>query len=372
MSLCAFVLVSSEFMPVSLLTPIATDLGLSEGQAGQAISVSGFFAVVTSLFLTSLIGKLDRKILLLGLVGLLMVSGILVAFAPNFWLMMIGRACLGIAIGGYWGMSTAVIVRIAPDEEVGRAIAVLQGGSALATAVAAPMGSFLGGLIGWRGAFFCVVPLSALALAWQMLSLPALPAEDRPKGGNVFQLFLRGNVALGMSAVGFLFMGQFGLFTYLRPFLETVAHVSLPELSLMLLGIGVCGFVGTTFVGKILDRSLYSVLIAIPIAMACIAFLLLAFGAWIPVAAILLAVWGLVATPAPVGWFTWLARAVPGDTEAGGGLAVAIIQLAITLGATFGGILFDASGYEASFLMSGTILICAAGLALLTSRTRGY
>ena len=50
MSLCAFALVASEFLPVSLLTPIATDLNLSEGQAGQAISISGFFAVITSLF----------------------------------------------------------------------------------------------------------------------------------------------------------------------------------------------------------------------------------------------------------------------------------------------------------------------------------
>lgn len=65
MSLGAFVLVASEFMPVSLLTPIAADLRISEGQAGQGISISGLFALVTSICILSLAGRLDRKVLLL-------------------------------------------------------------------------------------------------------------------------------------------------------------------------------------------------------------------------------------------------------------------------------------------------------------------
>src|SRR3954466_10022967 len=92
MSLGAFVLVASEFMPVSLLTPIATDLRISEGQAGQAISVSGAFALLTSLFISSLAGRLDRKVLLLSLTLLMIVSGTIVAFAPNYVAFMIGRA----------------------------------------------------------------------------------------------------------------------------------------------------------------------------------------------------------------------------------------------------------------------------------------
>lgn len=71
MSLGAFALVASEFMPVSLLTPIATDLHISEGQAGQAISVSGAFAVLTSLFISSLAKGINRKTLLLVLIGMM-------------------------------------------------------------------------------------------------------------------------------------------------------------------------------------------------------------------------------------------------------------------------------------------------------------
>jgi len=137
MSLCAFALVASEFLPVSLLTPIAHELSLSEGQAGQAISVSGFFAVLTSLSVSTLTRRFDRKKVILTLTALMVASGVRVSVAPTYTVLMLGRARLGVSIGGCWSMSTAVMMRIAPDAFVPRAIAVVQGGSALATAVAA-------------------------------------------------------------------------------------------------------------------------------------------------------------------------------------------------------------------------------------------
>jgi predicted MFS family arabinose efflux permease len=87
-----------------------------------------------------------------------------------------------------------------------------------------------------------------------------------------------------------------------------------------------------------------TVVIAIPLLMAVIAVALIAFGGWLAGAALLLGAWGLIGTPAPVGWGTWLARTLPADAEAGGGLMVAIIQFGITLGATVGGILYDTNG----------------------------
>lgn len=370
MSLCAFALVASEFLPVSLLTPIATDLSLSEGQAGQAIGISGFFAVIASLFLSTLTRGLDRKPVLLSMTVLLVISGIMVAFAPNYPVLMLGRSVLGIAIGGSWSMSTAVMMRIAPESVVPKAIAMVQSGTALATAVAAPMGSFLGGLIGWRGAFFCVVPLAALALCWQAFTLPRMPGE-RGAGSatDVFRLLGRAKVSYGMAAVALLFMGQFALFTYLRPFLESVTRVDVPGLSMLLLIIGVSGLAGTLLIGALLAKHLYRVLMVIPLLMAGIAVALMAFGQSFGMTAVLLGAWGLISTCAPVGWFTWLTRTLPRDAEAGGGLMVAVIQLAITLGATAGGWLYDGVGYSATFIASGVLLLIAAVLAWKVSRT---
>jgi predicted MFS family arabinose efflux permease len=368
MALGAFALVASEFMPVSLLTPVAADLHISEGQAGQAISVSGAFALATSLFIAPLAGRLDRKLLLAGLSFMMIVSGTVAAFAPNYTIFMVGRAFIGVAIGGFWSMSAATAMRLVPSHQVPRALAIVNGGNALATVVAAPLGSFLGNVVGWRGAFFAVVPVAAIALVWKLFSLPGMKTGQGASPGGVFRLLKRPAVALGMLAVSLFFLGQFALFTYLRPFLESVTQLGVSALSLMLLLVGVAGFVGTTAIGGFLENSLYRTLIVIPLLMAGLALALIAFGSSVAATAVLLGIWGLVATSAPVAWWTWLARSLPQDAEAGGGLMVAVVQLAIASGATFGGILFDASGYRATFGMSAAVLVAAAAVACLAAR----
>jgi predicted MFS family arabinose efflux permease len=371
LSLGAFTLVASEFMPVSLLTPIAADLHISEGQAGQAISISGAFALVTSLCIAALAGRLDRKVLLLALTLLMIASGTVVAFAPNYLVFMAGRALIGIAIGGFWSMSAATAMRLVPERDVPRALAILNGGNALATVIAAPLGSFLGSVIGWRGAFFCVVPVAAIAFTWKLVGLPPMRVAGKPGSANLARLLMRPAIGLGMAAVSLFFMGQFTLFTYLRPFLETVTHAGVSTLSFLLLLLGVAGFIGTTLIGWFLKDQLYRTLIVIPGMMAAIALALVAFGSSVTATAILLAAWGLIATSAPAGWWTWLARTLPRDAEAGGGLMVAVVQLAIMLGATVGGLVFDASGYQATFQMSAALLAAAAVLAMLAARAAG-
>jgi predicted MFS family arabinose efflux permease len=306
------------------------------------------------------------------------VSGTVAAFAPNYLVFMAGRALVGVAIGGFWSMSAATAMRLVPLPEVPRALAIVNGGNALATVVAAPLGSFLGAIVGWRGAFFCVVPIAAIAFAWKFVSLPAMQAqaggesagESKSGPAAMVRLLKRPAVAFGMAAVSLFFMGQFALFTYLRPFLETVTHAGVSTLSLMLLVVGVSGLVGTALIGGLLKNRLYRMLIAMPLLMAATALALIAFGSSAAATAVLLAAWGLVGTSAPVGWWTWLAQTLPREAEAGGGLMVAVVQLAIMLGALVGGLLFDASGYQATFSMSAGLLLAAGALAVLASRAR--
>jgi predicted MFS family arabinose efflux permease len=368
LTLCVSTLIASEFMPVSLLTPIASELHVTEGQAGQAIAVSGIFAVLTSLFISSATRGIDRRSLLLSLTGVMIASGVVVAFAPNYPMLMVGRALIGVVIGGFWSMSTATVMRLVPENDVPRALALLNGGNALATTIAAPLGSFLGQYIGWRGAFFCVVPLAMVTLAWKFVTLPRMPNRERASAAAVFKILRRPQVLVGMLAVGLFFMGQFALFTYLRPFLEMVTGVSVSTLSMMLLIMGVAGLAGTYAIGVLLRRALYSLLIGMPLLMAAVAIGLIAFGSSAMAVTVLLASWGLIATAAPVGWWTWMSKVLPDHAEAGGGLMVAVIQLAITVGASVGGLLFDGSGYRATFGASALILGSSAIVALIAAR----
>jgi predicted MFS family arabinose efflux permease len=371
LTLCVATLIASEFMPISLLTPIADDLHMPQGRVGQAIAVSGIFAVLTSLVISTATRGIDRRIVLLALTGLMIASGLLVAFAPGAGLFMMGRALIGVVIGGFWSMSAATVMRLVPEADVPRALGILNGGNALATTVAAPLGSFLGQYIGWRGAFFSVVPLAVLTLAWLFVSLPSMPSERGSAGGMVFKVLRRSQVPSGMVAITLFFLGQFVLFTYLRPFLETVTGVYVSTLSLILLISGAAGLLGTYVIGLVLRTRLHSVLIAAPAAMAAIAVLLTVIGESTIGVALLLAGWGLIGTAAPVAWWTWLSRVLPDDAEAGGGLMVAVIQMAIALGATVGGMLYDASGYRSTFSVSAAVLCTAALVAVLSWRA-GY
>lgn len=365
LTLCVATLIASEFMPVSLLTPIGADLDLTEGMAGQAIAVSGLFAVLTSLSIGR-VAHLDRRPVLLALTALMAVSGLLVAFAPNAAVFMVGRALVGVVIGGFWSLSAAAVMRLVPDDQVPRALAVLNGGNAIATMVAAPLGAFLGQFVGWRGAFFLVVPLALVTFAWQWLALPAMPAGSG-KPSSVFGVLRRPRAKAGMLALALLFSGQFALFTYLRPFLEQVTHLTASPLSLVLLLMGVAGLAGTALIGRPLKRSLKGVLFVAPVLMAAIAAGLVPAGSNVAATSALLIAWGFVGTALPVAWWTWLARTLPDDADAGGGLMVAVIQLAITAGAAAGGLLFDAGGPQATFLVSAVLLCASAGFAAISA-----
>ncbi len=363
MALCVAMLIASEFMPVSLLTPIAHDLGATEGTAGQAISISGLFAVITSLLITPLAGRLDRRRVLLALTGAMLASLVLIAMAPSFAVLMIARALLGLTIGGFWALSTATVMRLVPAASVPKALGVLYTGNALATTFAAPIGSYLGSVIGWRGVFWALVPIVVVNLAWQWVSLPALPSQRATPLRQLLSLLKQRPVRLGLASVMLTFAGAFATFTYFRPFLERVTHVTVSQLSLLLLGLGCAGFLGTYGASQHAGRRLWILLRGLPLALAAVTLAMLGLGEHLwPVAATMIA-WGALNSAIPVAWSTWVSTAFRDDPESGGGLLVAAIQLAILLGAALGGLLLDHVSIAATFIAGAAMLVAASVLA---------
>jgi predicted MFS family arabinose efflux permease len=172
-----------------------------------------------------------------------------------------------------------------------------------------------------------------------------------------------------MAATALAFMGQFTLTTYLRPFLENVTGMQINSLSAALLGLGLGGLAGTSIAGFVLRDRLPLALWMLPTVLALLAALLLGLGQHALVVAPVLVLWGLFSTPIPVAWGTWMTRVIPDDLEAGGGVQVALVQLAITAGASLGGLLFDTAGWWSAFMASAVLLVLAAMLAVVTGRT---
>jgi predicted MFS family arabinose efflux permease len=361
MSMCVAMLIAAEFMPVSLLTPIAADLGATAGMAGQAISISGLFAVVASLLIPAVASRVDRRHVLIALTGIMLASLLLIAAAPNFGVLMAARALLGVTIGGFWALATATIMRLVSVDAVPKALGVMYMGNAAATAFAAPIGSYLGGAIGWRGAFWVLAPLVAVNFIWQWVSLPPMPPSAAISIKKVFGLLKRRNVAFATTAVMLTFAGAFSTFTYLRPFLETYLQPTTPQLSLLLMGLGVAGFVGTYGATALLGRHLYALLRWLPFALGSVTLVMLIAGHALWGVAVAMIAWGALNSAIPVAWFNWLSNEVSDQPESAGGLIVATIQLAIMLGATTGGLLLDHISIGAT-LIGGTALLVLASL----------
>lgn len=359
MGLCVSLLIAAEFLPVSLLTPIANDLGATEGMAGQAISISGLFAVITSLLIATVAGRFDRRHILLGLTTIMVGSLVLIAMAPNFSILMVARALLGIVIGGFWSLATATVMRLVPEDSVPKALGIIYTGSAIATAFAAPIGSYLGSIYGWRGVFLGLVPIALINLVWQWSSLPAMPPRAVNPVSKLLGLLKRRTVAYAMLGVMLTFAGAFTSFTYFRPFLETYTQVNVTQLSLLLLGLGASGFVGTYAAGALLRHHLYPLLRWLPLILAGLTMLLVAVRSelW-PVAAALV-LWGTINAAIPVTWSTWLSRGIKDEPESGGGLLIAAIQLSIMIGGFLGGVLLDHFSAVATLLGGSALLVLA-------------
>lgn len=347
-------------MPASLLTPIARDLAISEGQAGLSIVVSAAFALTTSLFGNTLLARLDRRTIILLYTAALTISSLVVAAAPGFVVFLLGRALIGMAIGGFWSLSTAIVARLARADDVSKAIALLQVGTAAALVIAAPIGSFLESRMGWRATFFVTVPVGLLAFIWQLIVIPRMPSTEAPSIASTFRLLRRRNFAAGMAAITLSFAGQNSLSIYLRPFLERTTGFHAEAVSLTLLGLGLGGFAGLSLIGGVLRRYLTPVLIGLPVVLSSLALLLLVLGKTGSVAVVLLLLWGLCSTPLIVAWNTWMAGVIPDELEAGGALQVALIQCAIAGGAFAGGVLFDLVGWWSAFLLAAVLLVGSA------------
>lgn len=370
MTLCVALLIASEFMPVSLLTPIAADLHATQGQAGQAIAVSGLFAVATSLVVAAAASRFDLKRVLVFFAAVMLASLLLVAEASSFPMLMAARALLGVTIGGFWSLATATLMRLVPEREVSRALGILYMGNAAATAFAAPIGSYVGGFIGWRGVFWALVPLALINLAWLWASLPPLPPRRAVPATRVIGLLLRPHVRRAVAASMLTFAGAFAAFTYLRPFLEIRAQASVAQLSLLLLALGAAGFVGTSMATALLERQLLRLLWSLPLGLGAVTWALVALAPHLVADAAALALWGALNAAIPVAWFSWLAREVPDEPEAGGSLMVGAIQVAIMAGAGLGGTLLDHVGVDATFIGAAVLLLAAAALAARGSRLR--
>ncbi|WP_207476425.1 MFS transporter [Arenibaculum pallidiluteum] len=358
LSLGVFALVTAEFLPASLLTPMASDLSISDGLAGQAVTATAVVGAIAGPAVVIGTSRFDRRWILLGLTALLIISNALAAAAPNLPVLLFSRILLGISLGGFWAMSAALAMRLVPPELMPRAMAIVLTGVSLATVCAAPVGAWIGDRWGWRAAFIIADAVALAALLAQFVTVPPLPSRDRATLGTFGLLLRRPRVRIGLAIVALVVSAHFAAFTYVRPFLEQVPRMGVDMISLVLLAYGVGGFFGNFAGGFLAERSERVAVAFASGAIAATALALVLLGISTGVSGAATALWGFAFGALPVGAQTWITRAAPDHAESAGGLLLTAFQVAIASGAVFGGLLVDGFGPR------GPIGYCAAAAAL--------
>lgn len=360
--LATFSVVTTEMLPVGLLTSIAGTLNITTGSAGLMISLPALLAALFAPLLVIAAGGLDRRWILCGLLALLVMANLASALAPNLVVMLAARIFVGFCIGGIWAVAGGLAVRLVPESATGLATSIIFGGVAAASVLGVPLGAFIGDVIGWRWAFGSMALFSALVLGLHLTVIPPLPVP----GSASISLFIAqlGNRKLltGLFLTLLLVMSHFVAFTFVRPLLISVSEFDAQWIGTILFAYGIAGIAGNFLVGIYSARYTTLTLIAIAIGLVLTPLLFISAGQTVTGGGVILIFWGLAYGGLSVGLMTWMMKAAPRAVEVAAALYVGVFNTGIALGAWAGGKIVD------TFLLTDTLwLACGLAVAALLS-----
>ncbi|MBH3312789.1 MFS transporter [Pseudomonas mosselii] len=366
----AFALVTSEFLPVGVLNDVASDLGISAGQAGLMVTLPGIMAALAAPLLSVGIGALDRRYLLIALTLIMIVANAVVAYATDFGLLLFGRVLLGISIGGFWATAIALSGRLAPKGVgVAQATSIIMVGVTLATVLGVPVGTWLSGLMGWRMTFLVTALVGVPVLLAQVLLLPRLNPEKAIRISDLPALFINPQARVGLIAVLLIGLAHFAAYTYVAPFFKHNAGFDGPMIGSLLLLYGVAGVLGNVFAGFAANQSVRYTLMLVALLIGVGTALFPYFATSLTGAAMLIALWGFAFGAFPACASIWMFVVAPKDVERGMPLFVAMFQVIIALGSFFGGRIVDQMGSAVLFSLATALVGCGFVTVLVLGRS---
>ncbi|OHW36922.1 MFS transporter [Pseudomonas sp. 06C 126] len=362
--LATFSVVTTEMLPVGLLTPIAETLDTSTGTAGLMISLPALLAALFAPLVVIASGGIDRRKILCGLLGLLVVANIASALAPSMAWMLAARVLVGFCMGGIWAIAGGLACRLVPDHSVGLATSIIFGGVAAASVLGVPLGALIGDFAGWRWAFGGMALFCGLVLALHLAVIPGLPVAGSVTLRQFGEQLANRKLQVGLLLTLALVAGHFMVFTFVRPLLVSVSGFDTQWVGALLFAYGFAGIVGNFLAGVIAAQRTAQTLMTISSGLLITPALFLIVGDS-NLGGIVLLVWGLAYGGVSVGLMTWMMKAAPRAMEIATALYVGVFNVAIALGAWAGGLVLDEVGLTANLWMAGGFATLALLLSLL-------
>jgi predicted MFS family arabinose efflux permease len=369
LSLSTFAYVTTEALPIGLLTPIAESLRTTPAAAGLLVTGYGFVVVVLTVPLTRLVRGVGRRRLLIGLLGVLVLGTLGSALAPTYASLLTSRALTAAAQALFWALVVPVGASLVPQRLRGRAVTMLFAGSSLAGVLGVPAGTWVGQQAGWRAAF---VGLSTFALGLLVLVSVLLPSEQGAyEGARTGTRPDARRYRLLLATTALAVTGAYAAFTYVEPFLLQVSGLHGGEISPVLLVRGLAGMAGVALATLLVDRNAWLTGL-LAVALEAAALLTQYLGGTHPVVAVTavaLSAAALAAFAAALG--TRVLQVAPGSTDLAAAGTSTAFNVGITAGALLGSGLLTTTGLRSVALAGFAVTALALVAQLLERRTGG-
>lgn len=337
LTLAGFVFNTSEFVPIGLLTDIATDLQITEARAGLLITVYAWVVAIASLPLMLLASRMEYRKLLLLVVAVFIASHVLSALSTGYMTLMISRIGVACSHAIFWSIASPLAVRVAPQGHGATALSMIVSGTAIAMIVGLPLGRIIGLYMGWRATFFCIALVAFAIFLMLAGTFPKVPSRNTISLQKLPTLFqnraLTGVYLLTVFAVTAHYTG----YSYIEPFLAQVAHLNENTITLLLTSFGIAGIIGSIFFSRHYDQHPNTFIRIAIFGITAFLFLLQLSAASSYTITALCILWGISITAYNLVFQAEIIRLAPESTAIAMSIYSGIYNVGIGAGALVGG-----------------------------------
>ncbi len=255
MGISAFVVNTTEFVPVALLSDIARDFSITTAETGWMLTLYAWIVAAMSLPLMLLTSRLERKRLLLALFVVFIASHVLSVFAWSFQVLLISRVGIAFSHAIFWSITAAITLRVAPEGKRALALSILATGTSLAMVLGVPIGRIVGQWFGWRTTFAGIGMIAFIVFILQARLLPTLPSMFEGSFRKIPEL-LKNPLLVSLYLFCFVvFTADYAAYSYIEPFMSRIGSISENLVTFVLLLFGGAGLIGSVIFSRWSDKS---------------------------------------------------------------------------------------------------------------------
>ncbi len=365
LSAAGFTILTTEFVIIGLLPPMARDLRVSVSQAGLLVTLFAVTVGVVGPLLTARVAHYERKALFVGTLLLFAFSNMLAAVSPNIAVMAAARFIPALGLPVFWALASETGMRIMGPEHTGKAISMINFGIVAAMIFGIPIGTLISDRFGWRTAFAVIAGLAGTKAVLLYVFLPAFRGSHERvpvwrQMGILREPKVSGHVGLSLL----VYAGMFTAYTYLTDILEKLGGFSGAAVGWILMGFGGVGLLGNWLGGRFVDRHPLraSISFCVPLAM-CLLLLTPLIKSPIGLT-LVLATWGICHAALFTVSHTRVMKAAAAAPALGASLNVSGANLGIALGALLGSRVIDLAGLEKVSMAAAMIVVFAIAAAV--------